>query len=118
MLQALQERFGRQGFRVLGFPCNDFADEEPDDLATIKDFCSREYGVTYELFDKVHIREGKGHEIHPVYRWLTDAGPKPGPVSWNFEKFLIDRNGELVGRWPPKTPPDAPSIIRAIKRAL
>jgi glutathione peroxidase len=118
VLQALQERFGRQGFRVLGFPCNDFADEEPYDLATIKDFCFREYGVTYELFDKIHIRERTDSEVHPLYRWLTAAGPNPGPVSWNFEKFLIGRDGELLGRWPPKTPPDNTRIIRAIKQAL
>ena len=118
MLQALQKRFGPRGFRVLGFPCNDFADEEPDDLPTIQAFCAREYGATYELFDKVVIRAGRDRPAHPLYQWLTSAGSQPGPVSWNFEKFLLDRTGKLAGRWPPKTQPDDGAVINAIKRAL
>ena len=124
MLQALQQRYGRRGFRVIGFPCNDFADEEPDDLETIKAFCSREYGVTYELFDKVSIRErqggkgGKGRDTHSLYRWLTSQPPNPGPVSWNFEKFLLDRKGRLVGRWAPGVSPDDSAITSAIGKAL
>lgn len=121
MLATLQARYGPQGLRVLGFPCNDFAEEEPDDLATIKAFCEREYGATYELFGKVHIRESTGHAIHPLYQWLTAQsapGIKPGPVSWNFEKFLLGRSGRLVGRWSPKVAPDAPQAIRTIEAAL
>ncbi len=116
MLQALQQRYGRRGFRVIGFPCNDFADEEPDDLATIKAFCTREYGVTYELMGKVRIRDKS--KMHPLYRWLTSTGPDPGPVRWNFEKFLIDGNGNLIGRWSPDTPPDSKPVTRAIEGSL
>ena len=115
MLAALQRRFGAKGLRVLGFPCNDFANEEPDDLDTIKAFCAREYGATYELMDKVRIR---GPEPHPLYRWLTGGGKHSGPVSWNFEKFLIDRQGNLAGRWAPKVQPDARPVVEAIQAAL
>ncbi len=115
MLATLQERYGPRGLRVLGFPCNDFANEEPDDLATIKAFCAREYGATYELFDKVHA---KGPQTHPLYRWLTAQPPEPGPVRWNFEKFLVGRDGRLAGRWAPKVSPDDPTVVAAIERAL
>jgi len=115
VLAALHQRYGPRGFRVLGFPCNDFANEEPDDLATIQAFCAREYGVTYELFDKVHAT---GNAIHPLYRFLTAHGDPSGPVRWNFEKFLVSRDGRLVGRFGPKVQPDDPAVIAAIERAL
>lgn len=115
MLEALSRKYRDRGLRVLGFPCNDFAGEEPDDLETIKAFCGREYGVTYELFDKVHA---KGPQTHRLYRWLTATGDHPGPVTWNFEKFLVGRDGRLVARFPPKVQPDAPQVIAAIERAL
>jgi glutathione peroxidase len=115
VLEALHRRYAGRGLRVLGFPCNDFAAEEPDDLDTIKAFCAREYGVSYELFDKVHA---KGPEIHPLYRWLTLAGDSPGPVTWNFEKFLVDRTGQLAGRWAPRVRPDDPRVVAAIEAAL
>lgn len=100
---------------MLGFPCNDFAKEEPDDLPVIQEFCARTYGVIYELFDKVHIRPPY---THPLYEWLTTAAPQPGPVKWNFEKFLISRKGEVVGRWESSMEPDARRVIRAIDREL
>ena len=115
MLDKLHRRYGPRGFRVLGFPCNDFANEEPDDLATIKAFCAREYGVSYELFDKVHA---KGEAIHPLYRYLTERSQPPGPVRWNFEKFLIGRDGRIAGRFGPKVQPDDPEVLTALGRAL
>ena len=115
MLAKLEQKYGARGFRVLGFPCNDFANEEPDDLATIKTFCEREYGATYELFDKVHA---VGDEIHPLYRYLSEKGEPAGPVKWNFEKFLIGRDGKIVGRFGPKVQPDAPEVLTAVGRAL
>ena len=115
MLAKIEKRYGPRGFRVLGFPCNDFANEEPDDLATIKAFCEREYGATYELFDKV---QAKGDAIHPLYRHLTEKSEPSGPVRWNFEKFLIGRDGQIVGRFGPKVQPDAPEVLTAIGRAL
>lgn len=118
MLQALHARYAGRGFRVIGFPCNDFAAEEPDDLPVIQAFCARTYGVTYELMDKVTCRASAGHEVHPLYAWLTARGNDPGPVSWNFEKFLIDRRGRFAGRWPPDMDPDHPAILTAIEAAL
>jgi glutathione peroxidase len=118
VLQALQDRYGARGFRVLGFPCNDFGDEEPDTVGTIKAFCEREYGATYELMDKVHIRAGRGNEIHPLYRWLTAQGNDAAPVKWNFEKFLLDRHGNMAARFPPDIQPDHPAVITAIEAAL
>jgi glutathione peroxidase len=115
VLAELDQKYRDRGFRVLGFPCNDFAAEEPDDLATIKQFCARVYGATYELFDKVHIRPPR---THPLYAWLTASAPEKGPVSWNFEKFLINRAGRVIGRWAPKVWPDDPQVVRAIERAL
>jgi len=87
VLQRLHERYGPRGFRVIGFPCNDFANEEPDDLATIQAFCEREYGVTYELMDKVHIRPGRGNAVHPLYEWLTAQ--------------LTPQEHALAEAWPP-----------------
>lgn len=118
MLQALQGRYGARGLRVLGFPCNDFANEEPDDLPTIRSFCEREYGATYELMDKIHIRSGRGNDVHALYQWLTAQGHDAGPVSWNFEKFLLDRKGRLAARFPPDLQPDHPAVITAIEAAL
>jgi len=118
VLQRLYERYAPRGFRVIGFPCNDFASEEPDDLSTIKAFCEREYGVTYELMDKVYIRPGRGNAVHPLYAWLTAQGHDAGPVKWNFEKFLIDREGRLAARFPPDILPDHPAVITAIEAAL
>lgn len=115
MLAALHQRYAPRGFRVLGFPCNDFAKEEPDDLPVIQDFCSRTYGVTYEIFDKVRIRPPY---THPLYAWLTTAAPQRGPVKWNFEKFLISRRGAVVGRWESSMEPDARRVIRAIEREI
>jgi glutathione peroxidase len=115
VLATLHRRYGPRGFRVLGFPCNDFAHEEPDNLATIQAFCAREYGVTYDLFAKVHA---KGDAIHPLYRSLTERSDPPGPVRWNFEKFLIGRDGRVVGRFGPKVQPDDPAVLAAIERAL
>ena len=118
MLQRLQDRYGKDGLRVIGFPCNDFANEEPDDLATIQAFCKREYGATYELMDKVTIRPGRGGPTHPMYQWLTSQGHDAGPVKWNFEKFVIDRRGKMVARFAPDIKPDHPAVVTAIRVAL
>lgn len=118
MLQRLEDRYGSDGLRVLGFPCNDFGNEEPGSLATIQAFCNREYGATYELMDKVTIRPGKGRTIHPLYEWLTAQGHEAGPVKWNFEKFVINRRGTMVARFAPDVQPDHPAVITAMRSAL
>jgi glutathione peroxidase len=115
VLAALERRFGPKGLRVLGFPSNDFANEEPDDLPTIIAFMKREFGATYRMYGKVRAVDPG---MHPIYRWLTTQPPRTGKVEWNFAKFLIGRNGEFLGRWKPDTAPDARILTSAIEKAL
>jgi glutathione peroxidase len=93
---------------VMGFPCNDFGAQEPDTNDKIADFCDRTYGVTFDLFDKVTILGG---DKHPLYAALTTAVEPAGDVKWNFEKFLVDRKGNVVGRYPSSTTPEALGTI-------
>lgn len=113
-LEALNQRYTAQGLRVLGFPCNDFGNQEPGTLEEIQQFCSTNYDVTFPIFNKVHA---KGEDKSPLYQRLTQAEPA-GDVSWNFEKFLIAKDGTVVGRFTPKTKPDAPEVVSAIEREL
>ncbi|KEF40654.1 MAG: glutathione peroxidase [Cyanobium sp. CACIAM 14] len=112
-LQGLQERFGPRGFAVLGFPCNDFGAQEPGSLEEIQQFCSSTYGVNFELFDKVHAT---GSKTAP-YDTLTQAEPA-GDVAWNFEKFLIGRDGTVLARFKSAVEPDAAELVEAIEKAL
>lgn len=116
-LEKLYEQFGERGFTVLGFPCNQFMFQEPGSAADIQEFCSTTYGVTFPMFDKVHVN---GRHQHPLYEKLTivkDAKGEAGKVEWNFEKFLISPDGE-VQRFRPGVQPDAPEIVDAIEKAL
>ncbi len=112
-LQALQDRFGTRDFAVLGFPCNDFGAQEPGSLEEIQQFCSSTYGVGFELFDKVHAT---GTKTAP-YDTLTQTEPA-GDVAWNFEKFLIGRNGTVLARFKSAVEPDGAELIAAIETAL
>jgi glutathione peroxidase len=112
-LQALQERFGPRGFAVLGFPCNDFGAQEPGSLEEIQQFCSSTYGVSFPLFDKVHAT---GSKTAP-YDTLTQTEPA-GDVAWNFEKFLIGREGTVLARFKSAVEPDGAELIAAIEQAL
>jgi len=117
-LERLQERFGDKGFSVVGFPCNQFAGQEPGTSEEIATFCSATYGVTFPLFEKIEVN-GPGR--HPVYAELTkaaDADGEAGDVQWNFEKFLIDGEGKVLARFRPRTEPEAPEVISAIEAAL
>ena len=99
-----------------GFPCNDFAGQEPGSNAEIKAFCSSKFDVTFPLFDKLHV---KGSEQHPLYAALTGKdSPFPGEIQWNFGKFLVGKDGTIVKRFEPKTKPDDKSVIDAIEAAL
>ena len=112
-LQNLQNKYGSKGFKVLGFPCNDFGNQEPGDLAEIKEFCSVSYGANFQLFQKIHA---KGKTTEP-YTTLNKVNPA-GEVEWNFEKFLINRNGDAVARFKSSVEPESIEIKKAIEDLL
>lgn len=115
-LQNLYEKHKDEGFVVLGFPCNQFGYQEPGSNEEIKEFCSSEYHVDFPLFDKVNVN---GTKRHPLYTALAGKdSPFPGDIDWNFAKFLIGRDGTIVGRFKAGTKPDTPEIVSAIKAAL
>ena len=117
-LEALQEEYGPRGFTVVGVPCNQFMGQEPGSAEEIAEFCSATYGVTFPMTEKVEVN---GPGAHLLYRRLTgvpDATGAAGDVQWNFEKFLIGPDGEVVGRFRPRTLPDAPEVRAAIEALL
>jgi len=117
-LEELQERYSDRGFTVLGFPCNQFMGQEPGTNEEIAEFCSSTYGVTFPMFDKIEVN-GPGR--HPLYQELTqhsDADGEAGDVQWNFEKFLIRRDGAVVARFRPGTGPTDAAVISAIESQL
>jgi len=103
---------------VLGFPANDFLSQEPGSNAEIKEFCSAKFHVTFPLFEKIVVK-GKGQA--PLYAWLTSRKTEPvgpGPISWNFEKFLVGRDGQVAARFAPGTSPSDPKVVAAIEAEL
>ena len=112
-LQNLQDKYESKGFKVLGFPCNDFGNQEPGQLEEIKDFCSTTYGVNFQLFQKVHAR---GQTTEP-FTTLNQVSPT-GDVEWNFEKFLINSKGDAVARFKSSIEPDSIEIKQAIEKLL
>ncbi|MER6303266.1 glutathione peroxidase [Kitasatospora sp. NPDC001539] len=117
-LENLQKRYAGRGFTVLGFPCNQFAGQEPGSAEEIQSFCSTTYGVTFPLFEKIDVN---GEDRHPLYRQLTevaDAEGQAGDVSWNFEKFLISPDGAVVARLRPRVEPESPELTAAIEAVL
>lgn len=116
-LEELYQKYKDRGLVILGFPSNDFGGQEPGTNSDIKKFCSLNFGVTFPLFEKGPVT---GKEIQPVFKFLTvDAGPSAGgPVLWNFEKFLIDRNGKLIDRFRSPTAPMDKKITGAIEKLL
>lgn len=115
-LEAMQKKYEAQGFTVLGFPCNDFAGQEPGTPDEIKTFCSKTYSVTFPLFEKLHV---KGPEQHPLYTDLSGPGsPFPGDVKWNFGKFLIGRDGKILKRFEPGVKPDTTAVVTAVEAAI
>jgi glutathione peroxidase len=115
-LQALYEKYGKDGkFMILGFPCNQFGGQEPGSNDTIKAFCTRNYGVTFQMMDKIDV---KGEHQHPLYKWLTtkaDNGVEDGEVKWNFWKFMINEKGEYVGHASSKEVPNCDKIVNWIE---
>ena len=112
-LEALHDRYRGRGLAVLGFPSNDFGNQEPGDARTIRNFCRLTYSVEFPMFAKTRVRAG---QAHPLYRHLAAAaGEYP---QWNFHKYLLDRDGELVASFPSHIPPDGERVVAAIRRAL
>ncbi len=117
-LQQLHERYAEQGLAILGFPCNQFLGQEPGTAREIKEFCRANYGVTFDMFDKVDVN---GEGACDLYKYLTSLDAKPkgaGKIGWNFEKFIVDRRGFVVGRFGAGAKPDAPEIIELIEQEL
>jgi glutathione peroxidase len=115
-LEALHAKYQAKGLSVLGFPCNQFGGQEPGSDAEIKTFCSTTFHVTFPLFAKIEVN---GAHRHPLYAALAGKdSPFPGNVKWNFEKFLVGRDGKVLGRFPCDTEPDAPDFLQAVESAL
>ncbi|MDX2764936.1 glutathione peroxidase [Streptomyces europaeiscabiei] len=117
-LEALQARYAAEGFTVLGVPCNQFLGQEPGSADEIAEFCSATYGVTFPMTEKVEVN-GEGR--HALYQRLVDhadAEGHTGDIRWNFEKFLIGRDGSVVARFSPQTEPEAAELVAAVEKAI
>lgn len=114
-LEKLYKHYRNAGLEVLGFPSNDFGAQEPGTESEIKTFCTQNYGVTFPMFSKIDV---KGDNQHPLYKWLVASADRHDDVEWNFAKFLVGRDGKVVGRFTPKTQPDDDALVKAIQEAL
>ncbi|RMT83255.1 Glutathione peroxidase [Pseudomonas viridiflava] len=115
-LENLYQQYKDKGLTILGLPCNQFAGQEPGTEKEIADFCELNYGVTFPLGEKLEVN---GPHRHPLYRLLAGEGAEfPGDITWNFEKFLVRKSGEVIARFSPRTAPDDPAVIQAIEKAL
>lgn len=117
-LQAIYDKYKDQGFKVLGFPANNFGGQEPGSNEEIKEFCTTKFKVTFPMFAKISV---KGEDAHPLYKFLTDKqlnGEFGGDISWNFNKFLTNDKGEIVARFSSKDAPDSEAVIGAIEKYL
>ncbi|MDG9719985.1 glutathione peroxidase [Streptomyces sp. DH24] len=117
-LERLHERFAGQGFTVLGVPCNQFLGQEPGDAEEIAEFCSATYGVTFPMTEKVEVNGAGRHALYERLVGFADAEGHSGDVRWNFEKFLIGRDGKVVARFAPKTEPESAEVVAAIEAQL
>ncbi|UVT13914.1 glutathione peroxidase [Streptomyces thermocarboxydus] len=117
-LERLHERYAERGFTVLGVPCNQFLGQEPGSAEEIAEFCSATYGVTFPMTEKVEVN---GDGRHPLYERLVgfaDAEGHSGDIRWNFEKFLVGRDGSVVARFSPQTEPESAEVVAAVEKAL
>lgn len=114
-LQAIYSKYQKEGFEVLGFPSNDFGAQEPGSNADIKNFCERQFKVTFPLFEKAPV---SGNRSQPLYTYLTKNAPSDGAVGWNFEKFLVNKEGKIIGRYKSKVEPESEELTTAIETAL
>ncbi|AAZ34907.1 glutathione peroxidase [Pseudomonas amygdali pv. tabaci str. ATCC 11528] len=115
-LENLYQQYKDKGLEILGLPCNQFAGQEPGSEKEIAEFCELNYGVTFTLGEKLDVN---GPDRHSLYRLLAGEGAEfPGDITWNFEKFLVGKNGGVSARFSPRTAPDDPAVIQAIEKAL
>ena len=115
-LQSIYDTYGGEKFTIIGFPANNFMKQEPGTEQEIEEFCEKNYGVTFQMMSKVSV---KGDDMHPLYQWLTSKsknGVMDSEVGWNFQKYLIDEQGRLVGMVEPKVKPDDDKIVNWIKQ--
>lgn len=117
-LQALHEKYSKDGLAILGFPCNQFGKQEPGSPDEIRDFCAKNYGVKFDIFEKVDVNGDSACALYKHLRGLKTKPKEDGDISWNFEKFLINRKGEVVARFEPKTAPDSEEIVKLLKAAI
>ena len=117
-LQQLHEQYGDRGFAVLGFPCNQFGAQEPGTSDEIKTFCETNYGVTFPMFSKVEVNGDGRHTLYDQLTAVEDAEGQAGDVQWNFEKFLIAPDGEIVARFRPMVTPEDAALVGAIEEQL
>ena len=114
-LQKLHEKYGSKGLVVLGVPSNDFGAQEPGSEKEIKQFCETSFGVNFPMAAKERVIGGKAH---PLYRWIAEQLGEGGAPKWNFHKYLISKDGELLEAWGSRTTPEAPEVAAAIEKAL
>lgn len=114
-LEKLYQTYNERKFEILGFPANNFLRQEPGTDEDIKTFCSLTYGVTFDMFSKISVKAG---DQHPLYQYLTEESPVAGGVKWNFQKYLVDRRGNVVARFTPATEPMDPALVAELESLL
>ena len=114
-LQTLYEQYRERGLEILAFPANNFGKQEPGTNEEIKSFCYTKYALDFPLFSKISV---KGEDMHPLYHYLTTQSPFPGEIEWNFQKFLVNREGEIIARYRPGLKPLSSQIVQDIEQAL
>ena len=117
-LQRLYDKYSGRGFTVLGFPSNQFMGQEPGSAEQIAEFCRLNYGVTFPLYTKLDVKGSKQHPLYEILSASPDDGGKAGDVKWNFEKFLVGKDGKVVRRFRSRTTPEDPAVVGAIEDLL
>jgi len=117
-LERIHEQYRDRGFSVLGFPCNQFGAQEPGTPDEIKTFCETSYGVQFPLFEKIEVNGDGRHALYTELTKAADSEDHTGDIRWNFEKFLVSRNGDVIARFSPLIEPEAPELVSAIEKAL
>jgi glutathione peroxidase len=117
-LEKLQGKYASRGFDVVGFPCNQFGEQEPGSPEEIATFCSTTYGVTFPMSEKIDVNGDGRHSLYQQLTPVADSEGHTGDIRWNFEKFLVSRDGDVVARFGPMVDPEAPEVVEAIEKAL